>query len=237
MAILRKIQSPEDSDSLLYSGAGSLIHPSVVLSATNKYQPNKLDVIRAGEWDFGANNEPHPHQDRYIDDIYVFGDNTGRHANTVEFDSVQLIFVKEPFVLSPNVATVCLPPPSSVPTPIERNGCITAAWGQQSCSRTRGLSSVQSLTELIMLPNRWSCASSWQNYLEDRTFTLRDYYFCTKRTDKIVWDESCFCDHGSALMCPINEGENVHYEQVGVALTTEGCKRELPGKLTTANHY
>lgn len=46
MAILRKLKKNLRQQTLLYSGAGSLIHPSVVLTAANKHHTTAMDIIR-----------------------------------------------------------------------------------------------------------------------------------------------------------------------------------------------
>lgn len=207
----------------MYSGAGSLIHPSVVLTAANKHHTAVMDLIRAGEWDFGATNEEHPYQDRTIADVF--------NIDQTDPDSVQLIFVTEPFVLSLNIRTVCLPLPSTTPEFGDTRECTTAAWGQQNCSGLKGLHSILGRTELSTDTHRSMCEIDWQQYLEDTTFRLKTNQFCTKRKHSV--DDSCFCDHGAALFCTPTSpsGEAKRYEQIGVSIATGGCTRDLPGNV------
>lgn len=221
VAILRKLNRNVRQQTLLYSGAGSLIHPSVVLTAANKHHTGTMDLVRAGEWDFGATNEELPYQDRVISHV--------QNLNEADPDSVQLIFITEPFVLALNVRTICLPFPGTLTESIDKRECISAAWGQQNCSAKRGLHSIQGRTEMTIEPQRSMCESNWQQYLEDQAFKLKDNQFCTKR--KLTFDDSCFCDHGAALFCPIESsgGEETRYEQTGVSIATGGCTKELSG--------
>lgn len=205
----------------MYSGAGSLIHPSVVLTASNKHHSAPVDLIRAGEWDFGVTNEEHPYQDRAIADVF--------NIDERDPDSVQLIFVTEPFVLSLNIRTVCLPLPGTLSETAEDRECTTAAWGQQNCSSLKGLHSILGRTELSTDTHRSVCEIDWQQYLEDKTFRLKSNQFCTRRKHSI--DDSCFCDHGAALFCATqpSDGGVKRYEQIGVSIATGGCTRDLPG--------
>lgn len=221
VAILRKLNRNANQQTLLYSGAGSLIHPSVVLTAANKHHKTAMDIVRAGEWDFGNTDEEHPYQDRAVESI--------QSIDETDPDSVQLIFLSEPFVLTINVRTICLPLPGTSIASTEKRDCTTAAWGQQNCSNMKGLHSIMGRAELSTQSQHSTCELDWQQYLEDITFRLKSNQFCTKRKHSI--DDSCFCDHGAALFCPIDftGKDNMQFEQIGVSIANGGCTRELPG--------
>lgn len=224
VAILRKLNHNSRKETLLYSGAGSLIHPSVVLTAANKHHTTIMDVIRAGEWDFSDTNEEHSYQDRVISSVH--------NIDQTDPDSVQLIFVSEPFVLTSNIRTVCLPLPKITTTMANtrerERECTTAAWGQQNCSGSKGLHSILGRTHLSTDTQRSTCETDWQQYLEDDSFKLKNNQFCTKRKHNI--DDSCFCDHGAALFCAIHQSdEATRYEQIGVSIASAGCTRDLSG--------
>lgn len=220
VAILRKLNQNSRKETLLYSGAGSLIHPSVVLTAANKHHTTLMDLIRAGEWDFGATNEEHPYQERAISNVY--------NIDEIDSESVQLIFVTEPFVLTPNIRTICLPFPVTQSVATNTRECTTAAWGQQNCSGSKGLHSILGRTQMSTDTQRTVCEMDWQQYLEDKTFQLKNNQFCAKRKHNA--DDSCFCDHGAALFCPIkSSNKESQYEQIGVSIATGGCSKDLPG--------
>lgn len=225
VAILRKLNQNSRKQTLLYSGAGTLIHPTVVITATNKHHAIEMDIVRAGEWDFEQQNKEHPYQNRDIAHVHSL--------DITDPDSVQLIFVTEPFVLSVNVRTVCLPPPGT-PTAVipEKRDCTTAAWGQQNCSSMKGLRSILGRAELSTETKHSTCETDWQHYLEDNTFQLKSNQFCTMRKHSI--DDACFCDHGAPLFCPntqtADDKNMIQYEQIGVSIASGGCTRELPGR-------
>lgn len=236
MAILRKLNQNTNQQTLLYSGAGSLIHPKVVLTAANKHHKIAMDIVRAGEWDFSNTDEEHPYQDRAVASI--------QSIDETDPDSIQLIFLAEPFVLTINVRTICLPVPGTSIESTENRDCTTAAWGQQNCSHMKGLHSIMGRAELSTQSQHSTCELDWQEYLEDITFRMRSNQFCTKRKHSI--DDSCFCDHGAALFCPIEFSgkDNMQYEQIGVSIASGGCTRELPGTnqflpsaLTSSSHF
>lgn len=222
VAILRELNQNSRKQTLLYSGAGSLIHPSVVLTAANKHHTIEMDIVRAGEWDFGTTDEEHPYQDRDIAHVYSL--------DTADLNSVQLIFVTKPFVLAINVRTICLPLPGHTEALAEKRDCTTAAWGQQNCSSMKGLHSILGRAELSTDTQQSTCESDWQQYLEDLTFKLKSNQFCTMRKHSI--DDACFCDHGAPLFCPIQQADDeaTQYEQIGISIASGGCTRELPGR-------
>lgn len=182
-----------------------------------------MDIVRAGEWDFGTTDEAHPYQNRDIAQVYSLDDN--------DPDSVQLIFLSEPFLLTINVRTVCLPMAGTSAAVVSaKRDCTTAAWGQQNCSSMKGLHSILGRAELSTETQHSTCETDWQQYLEDNTFKLKTNQFCTMRKHSI--DDACFCDHGAPLFCPIQmaDDKNVQYEQIGVSIASGGCTRDLPGK-------
>lgn len=63
-------------------------------------------MIRAGEWDLKIDQELIPHQDRGVSKVVIHD----HFVNLKVHNDVALVFLSEPFTLSPNVGTICLPP-------------------------------------------------------------------------------------------------------------------------------
>lgn len=124
VAIILRVHE-EDSVVNVYKCAGSLIHPSVVMTVGHcVYDLKKLtDIkIRAGEWDTQTSNEPFPHQDREIVDIVVHENyRKGSH-----FNDIALLFLDTPVELAENVNTVCLPPQDFK---FDNKRCSATGWG------------------------------------------------------------------------------------------------------------
>lgn len=58
----------------VYVGGGSLIHPSVVLTAAHYVAVPKTLRVRAGEWDTQTTKEIYPYQDRDVSSVVVHKD-------------------------------------------------------------------------------------------------------------------------------------------------------------------
>ncbi|GBP33101.1 Phenoloxidase-activating factor 2 [Eumeta japonica] len=118
-------ENDPDSQKLnVYVGGGSLIHPSVVLTAAH-YVHNSTNLrVRAGEWDTQTKNELHPFQDRNVVEVKVHKD---FNSGTLYYD-VAILFLKSPMTMAPNVGVVCLPPPSDQPRAGTR--CLASGWGK-----------------------------------------------------------------------------------------------------------
>ncbi|CAG9789679.1 unnamed protein product [Diatraea saccharalis] len=127
MAALLKIENTDLKEPLnIYSGGGSLIHPSVVLTAAHLVadkQPEMLK-IRVGEWDTQTKAEIYPHQDRNVASVLIHEDyDKGSLKN-----NIALLFLAKPVELAPNVGVVCLPLPHNKALPGTK--CYYTGWGK-----------------------------------------------------------------------------------------------------------
>lgn len=103
---------PEGQKLNVYVGGGSLIHPSVVLTAAHYVASAKALRIRAGEWDTQSTKEIYPFQDRDVASVVTHKDfNKGNL-----FYDIAVLFLAQPVDLAPNVGVVCLPPPKHAKT-------------------------------------------------------------------------------------------------------------------------
>lgn len=73
-------ENDENSQRLnVYVGGGSLIHPSIVLTAAHYVATTKTLRVRAGEWDTQTTKEIYSYQDRDVDSVDVHKDfNSGK---------------------------------------------------------------------------------------------------------------------------------------------------------------
>lgn len=125
VAIIHRVNDSINENILnVYKCAGSLIHPSVVLTVSHcviDLKPEDIK-IRAGEWDTQTSNEPFPHQDRKVTEIKIHEHyRLGSH-----FNDVALLILDTSVDLAENVNTVCLPPQDFN---FDDRRCIATGWG------------------------------------------------------------------------------------------------------------
>lgn len=68
---------PDGQKLNVYVGGGSLIHPSIVLTAAHYVATAPELRVRAGEWDTQNIKEIYPYQDREVESIVVHKDFNG----------------------------------------------------------------------------------------------------------------------------------------------------------------
>lgn len=79
-------------------------------------------VVRAGEWDTQTTGEIFPHQDRHVTEVKIHEHyRPGSH-----FNDMALLFLNQPFNITENVNTVCLPPQDHI---FDRQRCFATGWG------------------------------------------------------------------------------------------------------------
>lgn len=218
VAVLKKDQGLENALDA-YTCSGSLIHPSVVLTAAHCISGKEPGAftIRAGEWDAQTTEEIFPHQDRNVFHYIVHEQySKGRMLN-----DVALLFLSEPVVLAENVNTVCLPPHNQE---FDGAGCYVSSWGKDLFGVTGKSQAIMKRVELLILPND-SCEAQLKKTRLGTRFVLHNSFICGGGDENL---NTCNADGGSPLICPIPGTENRFY-QAGTFSWGVGCK-EQPGK-------
>lgn len=207
------------TDQYQYHGGGSLIHPSVVLTAahflTNK-QSNEL-IVRAGEWNLLNDDETHAHQDREIMEIIVHSE---FYASTL-INDIAMMIVTEPFQLAINVNPICLPPQNVEPVDVQ---CTASGWGKNFYGRG---SRYQRTLKKIDLPivARHRCQMMLRRTRLGRFFRLHRSFICAGGE---IGKDTCKGDGGSPLVCRIPNSPDRFY-QSGIVAGGIGCASSVPG--------
>ncbi|XP_038221445.1 phenoloxidase-activating factor 2-like [Zerene cesonia] len=174
VALLRKSSQMEilnmQSD---YLGGGSLIHPSVVMTAAHKVVKVSMNELkcRAGEWDTQTLNEEYEYQERDVAKIITHeGYNPKKGLN-----NIALLVLEKPFNLAgaPNVGIACLG--QSIPS--DGTTCISMGWGQEEFNNANKYAVILKKVQLPIY-NRGQCQTNLRKYKDFRKWEMDGSLMC-----------------------------------------------------------
>ncbi|KAJ0169978.1 hypothetical protein K1T71_014584 [Dendrolimus kikuchii] len=210
----------------IYKGGGSLIHPSVVLTAAHVVADVKTLHVKAGEWDTQNTKEPYPFQQRNVKSHIVHED----YMRGNLFYDVALLFLDQPMNMAPNVGVVCLPPAKTNTPP--GTSCFATGWGKEKFGREGQYQVILKKVELPVMDDG-TCVSRLRKTRLGNLFELHSSFMCA---GGVAGQDTCTGDGGSPLVCPI-ENEAGRYMQTGIVAWGIGCAGHgIPGVYVDVAH-
>lgn len=155
-----------------FHGAGSLIHPKVVITAAHIIDrvDEKTLKVRGGEHNIQSTNEKYPHVERKVENVVVHQNFTRRNLR----NNLALLVLTEAFTITAAISTICLPSPNFH---FENATCVSSGWGKLKFSDKRNYQGGLRKVSLAVVPNG-RCEDMLRQTRLGLNFILHDNFLC-----------------------------------------------------------
>lgn len=203
-----------------YFCAGSLIHPSVVLTGVHCVVDRPLNsfMIRAGEWDTITTKERLPFVEKRVSKVVT---HPRYNPRNVAYDYA-LLFLESPLTLDDHINVICLPPANSSPAP--GTTCFATGWGKDVFGDTGRYSSILKRIPLPIV-DFTSCQTRFRGTRLGTRFALDPSFICAGGQ---VGIDTCQGDGGAPLACPIGSEASQRYQLSGMVAWGIACNTDVP---------
>ncbi|CAH2049552.1 unnamed protein product, partial [Iphiclides podalirius] len=184
-----------------YVAAGSIIHPSVVLTTAHwigELNPGEIKS-RAGEWDTSGMEELYVYQERNVMKVVKHPDFFSESLA----NDLALLFLDEPYDLppAPHMGSVCV----AQTVPVPGSECFGMGWGLGAKNRSNVLMKLK-----VNVLSRDDCEELMKKTRLGDSFQLHESFVCASSA------ESCEGDIGASLVCPIT-GDSARFSLYGLS--------------------
>ncbi|XP_068625974.1 phenoloxidase-activating factor 2-like [Battus philenor] len=228
VALIKKEQDENSWSQSNYLGGGSIIHPSVVITAAHKVDRYIAREIkcRAGEWDTQTTKELYQHQERDVTKMIMHEE----FYHTPTYNDIALLVLKTPFTLenAPHIGVACLAP--QLPAPGTQ--CYSMGWGREFQHKNKNAV----ILKKVKLPfiDSATCSAALKRTRLGPRYDLHASHMCA---GGVVGVDTCRGDGGSSLVCPIMHGpDSDRFAVYGMVVFGVGCGTAAPGVYANVPH-
>jgi hypothetical protein len=215
VALLKNVQGHP-----VFICAGSLIHPSVILTGAHcvqNYTASDL-FVRAGEWDTQTTKERLPHQQRPVSEVAIHPEFNPRSLA----NDIALLKLTNPVQLDEHINVVCLPQQNYYSNSGE---CFATGWGKNVFGKKGKYSVIMKRVPLPMVEFE-TCQDALRKTRLTKHFRLHNSFVCA---GGVQGTDTCQGDGGAPLVCPSSSGVPNKYVQIGTVAWGIGCNDAIPG--------
>lgn len=227
VAILGEIKDSAGETNTFYECGGSLIAPTVIVTAAHCVQNRAAYslIVRAGDWDIQTNDELLQHQNRRVSEIILHEKFKKRSL----FNDIALLILDSPYELQDHIRPICLPPAEAN---FDFCRCFVTGWGKDSFGVEGKQQAILKKFILPVMP-RNQCQLNLRTTRLGHYFNLHESFICAGGE---IGKDACKKDGGSPLVCPIANKDGQFY-QAGIVAWGIGCGKEnIPGLYANVPH-